>query len=137
MDFIATDVLSSEIVPVLLGYAPEALETARRMYRRFGVVSHVFCDSIPLPARISLSCKFHIVRHKNAGDRLLLQALTDFAEQLENADLILYLIPCTEQDAAMLWKSREALEGRYVIADRRELEEVLFGNTNKETEDVR
>ena len=127
MDFIATDLLSSEIVPVLLGYSPEALETARRMYRRYGVISHVFCDAIPLPMRISLSCKFHIIRHRHAGERLMLRALQDFAEQLENADLILYLIPCTERDAALLWNFREALEGRYVIADRKELECVLFG----------
>lgn len=127
MDFIETEVLAKEIVPVLLGYSPEAVETARRMYRRFGVVSHVFCDTIPLVQRISLSCKFHTVRHRNAGDRLILCALLDFARELGQADVILYLVPCTERDAALLWNHREELEGDYVIADRKELEQVLFG----------
>lgn len=129
MDFIENDVLSGEIVPVLLGLSPETQETARRMFRRYGVVSHVFCDRVPFLARLSLSAKYHSIHHENAGDRLMLEALLDFAEQLENADLILYLIPCTEQSASLLWKHRDRLEGSYVIADRKELECVLFGRT--------
>lgn len=135
MDFIETEVLSGEIVPVLLGYAPEVIETARRMYRRFGVVSHVFCDKIPPRLRISLSCKLHIVRHRSAGERLVVDALLDFARQLGNADLILYLIPCTERDAALLWNHREALEPYYVIADAHELQRVLFGNIESKREE--
>ena len=43
MDFIVKDILSGELVPVLLGVSPEAMQTARRLFRKYGVVSHLFC----------------------------------------------------------------------------------------------
>jgi predicted ATP-grasp superfamily ATP-dependent carboligase len=127
MDFIMTDVLSGELVPVLLGMSAEANETARRMYRQYGVVSHVFCDRIPLSMRLSLSMKFHIIRHSAKNDRLMLQALADYADQLGNKEIILYLIPCTEHYANMIWHNRDELERSFVIADKPEMEKVWFG----------
>lgn len=126
MDFIMADILSGELIPVLLGISPEVSETAHRMYRQYGVVSHVFCDKIPLAMRLSLCMKFHVIR-RTTDQRLLIQALNDFAEQLGNADVILYLIPCTQEDAAMVWEQREDLERRFVIADRAEMHRVWFG----------
>ena len=126
MDFIMADILSGELIPVLLGISPEVSETAHRMYRQYGVVSHVFCDKIPLAMRLSLCMKFHVIR-RTTDQRLLTQALNDFAEQLGNADVILYLIPCTEEYAAMVWEQREDLERRFVIADRAEMDRVWFG----------
>lgn len=126
MDFIMADVLSGELVPVLLGISPEVSETAHRMYRQYGVVSHVFCDKIPLAMRLSLCMKFHVIR-RTTDQRLLIQALNDFAEQLGNADVILYLIPCTEEYAGMVWRESEALESRFVIADKAEMYRVWFG----------
>lgn len=126
MDFIMTDVLSGELVPVLLGLSVEANETAHRMYRKYGVVSHVFCDKIPLPMRLTLCMKYHIIRH-TSGEMLMIRALTDFAEQLGNADVILYLIPCTESYANMVWSHRDELERRFVIADKPEMLRVWFG----------
>ncbi|MBQ8416947.1 MAG: hypothetical protein IJX13_08665 [Clostridia bacterium] len=126
MDFIMADVLSGELVPVLLGISPEVSETAHRMYRQYGVVSHVFCDKIPLAMRLSLCMKFHVIR-RTTDQRLLIQALNDFAEQLGNADVILYLIPCTEEYAGMVWRECEALESRFVIADKAEMYRVWFG----------
>ena len=126
MEYIMNDVLSGAIVPVLLGVTSEASETAHRMYRQHGVISHVFCDHIPLSMRLSLCMKFHRVP-ETKGEQLLLQALSDFADQLGNADLILYLIPCDEHYTNLVWDHAEELERRFVIADRDEMERVWFG----------
>ncbi len=131
MDFIKQDALSGELIPVLLGQSAEAYETAHRMYRRYGVVSHVFCDHITLSMRLSLCMKFHTVRH-TADERLMLEALNDFSEQLGHADVILYLIPCTEIYANMVWHHRDELERRYVIADKQEMERVWFGDDTQQ-----
>ena len=135
MEYIMNDVLSGAIVPVLLGISPEASETAHRMYRRHGVMSRVFCDRIPLPLRLSLCMKFHRVP-ETAGEQLLLQALCDFADQLGNADLILYLIPCNEHYTKLVWDHAEELERRFVIADRAEMERVWFGAQSAPLEEV-
>ncbi len=126
MDYIMEDILSGEIVPVLLGASPEAGDTAHRMYRQYGVVSHVFCNKVPLSFRLSLCMKFHVIPQTD-DQRLMCEALDDFAKQLGHADLILYLIPCTEEFAKMVWDCRDTLETRYVIADREEMERVWFG----------
>ena len=135
MEYIMNDVLSGAIVPVLLGVTPEASETAHRMYRRHGVMSHVFCDRIPLASRLSLCMKFHRVP-QTAGEQLLLQALADFSDQLGNADLILYLIPCNEHYTKLVWDHAEELERRFVIADRAEMDRVWFGATDAPLEEV-
>ena len=70
--------------------------------------------------------KFHRVS-TTTGDVLLLQALSDFADQLGNADLILYLIPCNEHYTNLVWDHAEELERRFVIADRAEMDRVWFG----------
>ena len=126
MDYIVQEILSGELVPVLLGYSPETVETAHRMFRKYGVVSHVFCEKVSLPQRLSLCMKFHQI-HRTADERLMMEALKDFANQLENADIILYLIPCTEPYANMVWNGREELERRFVIADRAEMMRVWLG----------
>ena len=126
MEYITPDILSGELIPVLLGFSPETMETAKRMHRNYGVMSHVFCDKVPLPFRFSVSMKFHIVPHTK-DEHLMLRALIDFSNQLGNADVISYLIPCTEEYAGMIWNFRTELEARYVLADRKELERVWFG----------
>ena len=132
MDFIMQDILSGELVPVLLGISAEADRTARRMYRQYGVVSHVFCNKIPLPMRLTLCMKFHTVQDTPNG-LLMLCALHDFAAQLENADVILYLIPCTEHYANLVWEHRDELERKFVIADKPEMQRVWFGENAEQT----
>ena len=126
MDFITPEILSGELIPVLLGLSTEANETAHRMYREYGVVSHVFCDKITLPRRLTLCMKYHVIRH-TTGEQLTVRALIDFAEQLGNADVIMYLIPCTEKYANTVWENRELLERYFVIADKPEMQRVWFG----------
>ncbi|MBQ8433053.1 MAG: hypothetical protein IJX28_09245 [Clostridia bacterium] len=105
-----------ECIPVLLGASMKTYETAQDLYRRHGSVSHVFCDRIPLPFRFSICMRVHRICHTR-GQRLLLQALLDFAEQLGNADVILLLIPCTEEYDLLLSKYASQLESRYVLCD--------------------
>lgn len=126
MDFVTEDMLSGELIPVILGLSPEALQTAQRMYRRYNVVSHVFCNKLPLPLRFSLCMKYHVV-HATEGEQLMLHALREFSEQLNHADVILYLIPCTEPYANLVWEHRDELECRFVIADKPEMYRVWFG----------
>ncbi len=135
MDFIVKDILSGELIPVLLGVSPEANRTARRFFRQYGVVSHLFCDKIPLTMRLTYCIKFHPIH--NTTDRLMLTALQDFAEQLGNADVILYLIPCTVDHANFMWQNRGELEKRYVLASQPEMEKVWYGEEPDRKEDVR
>ena len=129
MDYIVKELLTGELIPVLLGYSPEAVDTAHRMFRKYGVVSHVFCERVSLPQRLSICMKFHQI-NRTADEQLMQSALLDFASQLENRDVILYLIPCTEVYANMIWQNRDDLERRSVIADRREMMRVWFGEEN-------
>ena len=129
MDFIMKDVLSGELVPVLLGISTEAGETAKRLFREYGVISHIFCEKIPFSMRFSLCMKFHTI-HRTSNERLMIKALKDFSKQLENTDVILYLIPCTEHYANLVWHHRDVLERRYVIADKPEMFRVWFGEEN-------
>ena len=100
------------------------------MFRQYRVVSHVFSDRIPLSVRLSVCMKFHAVRH-GTSDRLMVTALQDFAEQLDHADLIFYLIPCTEEYANLVWRNRAELESRFVIASPQEMRRVWFGETEE------
>lgn len=120
-----------ELVPVLLGISKEATQTAHRLYREYGVVSHVFCDRIPLAMRVSFCMKFHPFEHAS-GDRLMVSALLDFTTQLGNSDVILYLVPCTEAYAGMVFRNRDELERRYVIANRPEMDRIWFGGEEGE-----
>ena len=134
MDFIEKELLCSELVPVLLGISAETLQTARRFFKKYGTVSHVFCDRTPLSAHLSLCARYHAIRH-DAGDLLMLTALKDYAKQLGNADVILYLIPCTVDYANFVWRHRETLEPFFVIADQPEMERVWYGE-EAEKEDI-
>ena len=136
MDAITEDLLAGDLVPVLLGYCHETAEAARRIYKTHRVVSHVFCPPVPLPLRLSLCMKFHTVPH-TAGEQLMLNALSDFADQLENADVILYLIPCTAAYANLTWLHKEQLERRFVLADKREMYRIWFGEDAPQIQEVK
>ena len=128
MDFLEQKNLSGELVPILLGCSMETVQAAHRLYRLHNVVSHVFCNKVPLPMRLSFCMKYHVV-HSTKGERLLLFALEEFGERLEQADVIPYLIPCSDEYASFVWEHREELERRFVIADRKEAYRVQFGDS--------
>ena len=62
----------------------------------------------------------------------MLTALKDYANQFRHADVILYLVPCTEIYANFIWRNREELEHDYVIAGQTEMEQVWFGERAEE-----
>ena len=117
MDELTQNVCAEDLTPVFLGISPKVFEAAYSLYQRSSAVSYVFASRIPFPLRFLFYIKFHRVR-STEGERLMVQALIDFAEQIGNRDTILLLVPCTREYAAMIRKNRAVLESRYVIAAR-------------------
>ncbi len=126
MQFIESEILAGELVPVLLGQSVETNETAKRIFRRYRLISHVFCEKKPRVFGLTFCTKYHIIRHA-AGEGLMLTALLDFAKRLANADVIYYLIPCTVDYANFVWRYHNELEPYYVIADWQEMQRVWYG----------
>ena len=133
MQFLKEEARSGELVPVLLGFSKEALRASRRFYRKYGVLSHVFCSRIPVLFRFSLFLKFHKVR-ATRDEALMLQALLDFAWQLGNADVVLDLVPCAESYVSFVWTHRAELERSYLLADPKEMRRVWFGEDEEASE---
>ena len=114
MDYIETGAQEGGLIPVLLGLSPQTHALAHRIFRERSTVSHVFCEKRPFTAPLSICAKFHAVPH-TANDRLMVEALCSFAAQYQNADVILYLIPCTEHYINTLWYHAAELESHFVI----------------------
>ena len=66
----------------------------------------------------------------------MIDALSDFSDHLSHADVICYLIPCTEAYANLLWNNRVDLERRFVIADKPEMYRVWFGESMSKEERI-
>ena len=116
MDFIESGVLSGEVLPILLGNSTEGFAFAHRVFRSSKSTSHVFCEKPPFLSPFLSWLEFHTIP-KTLDDRLLCEALLDFASQYQHTDTILYLIPCTERYAGMLWYHGAKLESHFVIGD--------------------
>lgn len=125
MEEITKNISPRELVPVLLGFSQKTYAAARRIFKKHGVVSHVFCPTVPLPLRFSLYVKFHFVGNTK-NEHLMADALTDFARQIGNKDVILYLIPCAKGYSAMLKRERPQLESHYVFANKSELSWLFY-----------
>lgn len=110
--------LNRVMVPVLLGSNTQALTTARRLYRRYGVISHVYCAH---PRWYTYLLSY--IRVVRAPDymqgELLLQDLCTFA--MEYPDLLFCLIPCTEQYKSFCMAHTPGLEPYYVIVEPEQL----------------
>ena len=119
MNCLSQATASRELIPVLLGYSQETVNRAHAFYRKYRVVSHVFCHKPPLSHGWSLCMKYHAVRH-TAREELMLCALLDFSEQLVHSDVIPYLIPCSRDYESFLLQNRRELEACFVIADFKE-----------------
>lgn len=119
MDFLTVKADARELIPVLLGSATDTYDVSHTLYRAFGVISHVFCTRIPLPMRLSICTKFHKIP-RTTQNRLLSEALLDFAEQQKNTDLVLCLIPCSQSAAAVAKALQGELEGHYIFLSAQE-----------------
>lgn len=126
MEFLKEDARSGELVPVLLGFSRKTRRAARRFYRDYGVLSHVFCHKIPLFFRFSFFFKFHKVR-ATRDETLMMQALLDFAWQLARADVLLYLVPCAEPYTSFVKAHKADLERVYLLSDPNDLQKLWFG----------
>lgn len=116
MQFLTNDALSESLVPVLIGCSGKSLQSASSFHRQYGVLSHLFSDHIPFFYYLFPLFKFHRVR-ATRDEALLLQALLDFAKQLENADRLLYLVPCTAFYHDFVAAHKTELEGAFVLCD--------------------
>ena len=115
MQFLKEEALSGSLVPVLVGASKQALQSARSFYLQYGVLSHLFGDRIPLFYHLLPFVKAHKVR-ATKDDALLLQALLDFAKQLDGADRVLCLFPCTKSYLRFVSIHKAELEGAFVLS---------------------
>lgn len=116
MEEITKNTVRGDMIPVLLGLSSKALEKARELAQRCDSVSHIFCSRVPLLFRFSIYMRFHRI-NRTHKERLMLQALLDFSDQMKDRDTILYLVPCTREYTAMVQRNRALLESRFVIAE--------------------
>lgn len=115
MDYLETQIRSSDLSPVFLGYSADVNRIARQFFHRYRLISHVFCKRIFFWKRFSPIMEFHTL-NQFTHDELLLTALENFADTVKNRDATLYLIPSTKDAVTFLSSYRERLETRFVIA---------------------
>ena len=114
------NMISGDLIPVFLGISANSIGIARLIFRAHGTISHFFCDRIPLMLRISFFMRFHSVGHTQ-NEKLMVQALVDYADQLDNKDAVLYLIPSSKEYFKTIVEHQRLLETRYVIATKKDL----------------
>lgn len=115
------NMITGDLIPVFLGITAKSIGIARLIFRAHGTTSHIFCDRVPLMLRLSWFLKFHTAGHTR-NEELMVQALIDFANQLDNKDAVLYLIPSTKDYIKAVAEHRPLLESRYVLATKKDLE---------------
>jgi hypothetical protein len=112
--------LNRVLVPVLLGDGAQPVKIARRLYRRFGVLSHIYCSRLPLLAHFCACVRIVRTPTYLRGD-LLCTDLCAFAK--EYPDLLFCLIPCTEEHRVFCTAHARELEAYYVIVHPEQLQE--------------
>lgn len=124
MDFFANELRAGELAPILLGNSSYSKSIARKIFGRYGMISHIFCGRVPFLRRFSLTAKYHSMVGFEK-DELLLIALKDFAKGVQNRDVVLYLIPGTEKAKQFVRRNRERLENDFVIANTQSLAKLI------------
>ena len=114
--------LENLLVPVLLGNSLQAPMLARRLWRRWRVISHVFASRPAWPCYLLHSVR--VLRLPDyIRDELLCDDLRNFARQYP--DLLFCLIPCDAAARAFCERYATALEADYITI----LPEQLDGDT--------
>ncbi len=111
--------LNRVLVPVLLGDGADALKIARRLHRRYGVLSHLYCTRPGLGAHLCACVRIVRTPSYLQGD-LLCADLRAFA--MEYPDLMFCLIPCTEDYKIFCTAHAAELEAYYVIVQPEQLQ---------------
>lgn len=115
MNYISAELDAGEFSPIVIGNSGYARSISRRFFNRYGIFSHIFCERSTFLKRLSITSKFHQV---DGFDReeLLLIALEDFANSVQDRDIILYLIPGTSKAAHFIRRNRAKLESYFLVA---------------------
>ena len=111
--------LNRVLVPVLLGDGAQPLKIARRLYRRYGVLSHIYCSRPALLAHFCACVRLVRMPPYLQGE-LLCADLCAFAK--EYPDLLFCLIPCTDDYKAFCTAHAEQLEPYYVMVQPEQLQ---------------
>jgi predicted ATP-grasp superfamily ATP-dependent carboligase len=110
--------LNRVMVPVMLGSSAQTLSIARKLYRKYGVISHMYSTH---PAWYTYLLSFvRVVRLPvYMQGELLFEDLRSFSEQYP--DLLFCLIPCTQEYKAFCMAHAVRLESYYVIMEPEQL----------------
>lgn len=111
--------LNRVLVPVFLGDGSQPVKMARRLYRRYGVLSHIYCTRPALLTHFC-ACVRTVRMPPYLRGELLCADLLAFAK--EYPDLLFCLIPCTEQYRIFCTAHAAALEPYYVIVQPEQLQ---------------
>ncbi len=110
--------LNRVLVPVLLGDGGQTLKIARKLYRRYGVLSHIYCSRPPLSAHFC-ACVRIVRTPPYLQGELLCTDLCAFAE--EYPELLFCLIPCTEDHKVFCIAHADQLEPYYIMVQPEQL----------------
>ncbi len=115
-----------QYIPVLWGGNRQALRVARRLFFRYGTVSHMF------GTQFSFVCRHTpwLVCHKlplEASPTIATLALTEFATEAESRDRIPLLFLFNEAPSCITPEQRSALETKYILCHAGD--EQLFPNS--------
>ena len=121
--------LNRVMVPVLLGDGAQAKGIARKLYRRFGVISHIYCTR---PSLFTYLLSYvRVVRMPDyLQGELLLEDLCTFAR--EYPDLLFCLIPCSDRYRAFCLAHAKELEPYYIILQPEQLQQDALPYLSKE-----
>lgn len=117
------------LVPVLLGSSAQTLKIARRLHRRYGVISHLYCPHPRLAAHICTCLRVVRIPTFLQG-ALLCGDLCAFAA--EYPDLLFCLIPCTENYEHFCAAHQAELESYYLIIHPEQLQNAALPYLHKE-----
>lgn len=108
-----TELYRTQFVPVILGSGIHARKTARRLFWKYGLSSHLLATHIPLAARL---CPW-VICHKltsPVSSELTLLALTDLAAEIEAADRT-PLLCLGGHESPLSDEIMSALESNYIL----------------------
>ena len=111
--------LERVMVPVLLGDGAQAIRVARKLYRSYGVISHLYCSRPSIFLYLLSFVRVVRIPDYMQGE-LLIEDLRTFAQQYP--DLLFCLIPCTEAYCVFCTACKEKLEPYYIFVDPAQLQ---------------
>lgn len=121
--------LERVLVPVFLGDGTQPIKIARRLYKRFGVLSHIYCSRPALLAHLCPCVRIVRIPAFLRGE-LLCADLCAFSK--EYPDLLFCLIPCTEEYRIFCTAHARELEPYYVIVQPEQLQTDALPYLSKE-----